>query len=270
MCSWSKHFTQGPLWKPAVASGYHISILDVSGAVGHLLDTSSDIDVYIYMKSISWTHEKTSGKDIIRFYFCSPNYSGTHVSDTQWCRSSSFISPLRNVSWREVQGNSLLLLFEGIESSCPESVLILQGPVRCHVFCEALPKPKPKIESINLTFLFPSVVLSLPQSWSPVLGAFSVPLIQARNLVLFILVCPQSRHRAVLQCVELYWICTCKLTRKHIPKQSISVLPRGEVSSEVGKGGPCKMRKSWYAVVLFVGRLTKGIGSFLPSQSHCG
>lgn len=197
---------------------------------GHLLlYPHLGYNLFLKLKSIAWTHEKTSGKDIIRFYFCSPDYSGTHLSDAQWCRSSSFICPVRNVSWREVQGKSLLLRFEGIESSCPESVLIPQGPIRCHLFCEALPKPKPETESINLTFLFSSVVLSIPQSWPPVLGAFSVPLIQARNLVLFILLSPQSQHRAVVQFVELYWICSCKLTRKRIPKQSSSVLPRGKV-----------------------------------------
>lgn len=214
MCSWSKHFTKGPLWKSAVA------LLFSHPHLGY--------NLFMRLKSGSWTHEKTSGKDIIRFYFWSPNYSGTHLSDTQWHRSSSLISHVRNISCREVQGNSLLW-FEGIESSRPESLLIPLGPVRCHLFYEALPKPKPKVESNNFTFLFHSLVLSLPESWSPVLDAFSVPLIQARNRVLFILISPQSRHRAVVQFVELYWICTWKLNRKHIPRQSISVLPRGEV-----------------------------------------
>ena len=184
-------------------------------------------DLFMRLKSVSWTHEKTSGKDIIHSYFWSPNYSGTHLSDTQWHRSSSLISPVRNISCRQVQGNSLLW-FEGIESSCPESLLIPQGPVRCHLFYEALPKPKPEVESNNLTFLFHSLVLSLTVL-APVLDAFPVPLIQARNLVLFILISPQSRRRADVQFVELYWICTWKLNRKHIPRQSISVLPRGEV-----------------------------------------
>lgn len=256
MCSWSKHFTKGPLWKSAVA------LLFSHPHLGY--------NLFMRLKSGSWTHEKTSGKDIIRFYFWSPNYSGTHLSDTQWHRSSSLISHVRNISCREVQGNSLLW-FEGIESSRPESLLIPLGPVRCHLFYEALPKPKPKVESNNFTFLFHSLVLSLPESWSPVLDAFSVPLIQARNRVLFILISPQSRHRAVVQLLSCIEFALGNWIESTFPDEVFRSFPEGKFRpSKVGKGGPCKMRKSWYAIVLFVGRLIKWIRSFLPSQSHCG
>lgn len=58
------------------------------------------------------------------------------------------MSPVRNVSCREVQGNNLLWLGE-IEASCPESVPIPQGRDRCHLCCEALAKAKPP-HRINL------------------------------------------------------------------------------------------------------------------------
>lgn len=174
------------------------------------------------------------------------------------------MSPVRNVSCQEVQGNNLLWLGE-IEASCPESVPIPQGWVRCHLCCEALAKAKPP-HRINLAFPSASRALSAPWSWSRVSGAFSAPLVLATNLVIFIIISLPGQHKAVAQFVEVNWIFTCNLNRKHFP-DVFGSFPEGKSRpSEAGGGGPDKMRKSWYSIVLFEKRLLRSLGTSFPCR----